>query len=150
MDEWTTQQRAQLKAALDRRYKELLAMVREELRSTEQPTWLALADRITDIGIESVADVLTEARAVSVDHHVRELTERLTEIQHDHGEVIIASMHVHLDHHHCLEVIAARGPAREIKAMADRLIGARGVLTGHVVPAALAATSRRKGSHGHG
>ncbi len=73
MDEWTTQQRAQLKAALDRRYKELLAMVREELRSTEQPTWLALADRITDIGIESVADVLTEARAVSVDHHVREL-----------------------------------------------------------------------------
>ena len=73
MDEWTTQQRAQLKAALDRRYKELLAMVREELRSTDQPSLLALADRITDIGIESVADVLTEARAVSVDHHVREL-----------------------------------------------------------------------------
>ena len=73
MDEWTTQQRAQLKAALDRRYKELLAMVREELRSTDQPSLLALADRITDIGIESVADLLSEARAVSVDHHVQEL-----------------------------------------------------------------------------
>ena len=44
------------------------------------------------------------------DHHVRELTERLTEIQHDHGDYIVSSLHVHLDHHHCMEVIAARGP----------------------------------------
>jgi CopG family transcriptional regulator, nickel-responsive regulator len=84
------------------------------------------------------------------DHHVRELTERLTEIQHDHGDYIISTLHVHLDHHHCLEVIAARGPARELKAMADRLIGARGVLTGSVVPASWSGAARhRRGSHGH-
>jgi CopG family transcriptional regulator, nickel-responsive regulator len=71
------------------------------------------------------------------DHHVRDLTERLTEIQHDHGEYIISSLHVHLDHHHCMEVIAAKGPARSLKAMADRLIGAKGVLSGNVVAAAL-------------
>jgi len=71
------------------------------------------------------------------DHHVRDQTERLTEIQHDHGEYIISTLHVHLDHHHCLEVIAAKGPARSLKTMAERLIGAKGVLSGNVVAAAL-------------
>ena len=80
------------------------------------------------------------------DHHAREITERLTEIQHEHGLHIISTLHVHLDHHHCLEVIACRGPARALKSIADRLIGTKGVLSGNVVAAALpakASTSRR-------
>lgn len=81
---------------------------------------------------------------VVFDHHVRELVERLTEIQHDHGDLIISSLHVHLDHDHCLEVIAVRGQAREIQAMADRIIGTKGVLTGHVVPAALPVSRKRQ------
>ncbi|MEB2314333.1 MAG: nickel-responsive transcriptional regulator NikR [Sorangiineae bacterium] len=71
------------------------------------------------------------------DHHVRELVERLTEIQHDHGKYIISTLHVHLDHSHCMEVIAAKGPARALKAMADKLIGTRGVVSGNIVAAAL-------------
>ncbi len=71
------------------------------------------------------------------DHHVRELVDRLTDIQHDHGELIISTLHVHLDHDHCMEVIAAKGPARELKTMADKLIGTRGVVSGNVVAAAL-------------
>jgi len=67
------------------------------------------------------------------DHHVRELTERLNDVQHDHGEHIISTLHVHLDHHHCMEVIAARGPAADLKRMSDRLLGTKGVLTGGVV-----------------
>ncbi len=77
------------------------------------------------------------------DHHVRELTERLTEIQHDHGDLIISTLHVHVDHDHCLEVIAVRGQAREIKTMADRILGTKGVLTGQVVPAARPAMRKR-------
>ena len=69
------------------------------------------------------------------DHHVRELTDRLTQIQHDHGDFIISTMHVHIDHAHCMEVIAAKGPAEELKAMAERLIGTKGVLSGDVVAA---------------
>jgi CopG family nickel-responsive transcriptional regulator len=86
------------------------------------------------------------------DHHVRELTERLTEIQHDHSENIISTLHVHLDHDRCLEVIVARGPAQTIKAIADRLTSARGVLTGSVTPAALTGTGagRKKRPHEHG
>ncbi|MGC4070038.1 MAG: nickel-responsive transcriptional regulator NikR [Polyangiaceae bacterium] len=81
------------------------------------------------------------------DHHVRELTERLNEVQHDHGEQIVSTMHVHLDHHHCMEIIAARGSARDLKTMSDRLIGTKGVLSGGVVavsmPGAGAASGRR-------
>lgn len=71
------------------------------------------------------------------DHHVRELTERLTEIQHDFGARIVSTLHIHLDHDHCMEVIAARGPAAEIKRLAERLLGAKGVLSGDVTAAAL-------------
>ena len=44
---------------------------------------------------------------------------------------------MHLDHDHCMEVIAAKGPARQIKAMAERLIGTKGVQSGDVVAARL-------------
>ena len=80
------------------------------------------------------------------DHHVRELTERLTEIQHDFGARIISTLHVHLDHDHCMEVIAARGPASDIQKLAERLLGAKGVLSGDVTAAALPA-SRGHASH---
>ena len=71
------------------------------------------------------------------DHHVRELTERLTDIQHDSGSLILSTLHVHLDHHHCLEVIAAKGPARVLKTLAERLLGTKGVVSGDVVASAL-------------
>ena len=71
------------------------------------------------------------------DHHVRELTERLLEIQHHHGAYIVSTLHVHLDHDHCMEVIAAKGPARVLQALANRLIGAKGVESGGVTAAAV-------------
>ena len=64
------------------------------------------------------------------DHHKRNLKDRLTEIQHDHHHSILATMHVHLDHHNCLEIIAVRGPAAEVQAIADALIGDKGVKHG--------------------
>ncbi|MCR4438812.1 MAG: nickel-responsive transcriptional regulator NikR [bacterium] len=67
------------------------------------------------------------------DHHSGELPERLTELQHDHAEQIISTMHVHLDHDNCLEVLAVRGEARAIRAIADQLIGTKGVKHGKLV-----------------
>jgi len=54
----------------------------------------------------------------------------LTELQHDHLHTIISTLHVHLDHHNCLEVLVVRGKASAIKTFADRLIGAKGVKHG--------------------
>ncbi len=64
------------------------------------------------------------------DHHQRELSDRLTDMQHDHHEQIISTTHVHLDHDNCLEVILLKGRAKEIQALADKMIAVKGVKTG--------------------
>jgi len=64
------------------------------------------------------------------DHHTQHVQEALTSIQHDHHHVIISTMHVHLDHHNCLEVLVVRGKAGLVKKIADELIAAKGVKHG--------------------
>jgi CopG family nickel-responsive transcriptional regulator len=64
------------------------------------------------------------------DHHVRDLTRKLTHLQHGFQGHIMAGMHVHLDHHHCLEVLVVKGKGAEIKRVADALISVKGVKHG--------------------
>ncbi len=66
------------------------------------------------------------------DHHKRELSDRLTDIQHDHHDLIISSTHVHLDHDNCLEVILLKGRAGQIRSIADKLIAIKGVKHGQL------------------
>jgi len=66
------------------------------------------------------------------DHHVRMLQERLTEMQHEHHEEIVSTLHVHLDHHHCLEVLVLRGKSGEVQGIADRLLATKGVQHGRL------------------
>jgi CopG family transcriptional regulator, nickel-responsive regulator len=92
------------------------------------------------------------AITIVYDHHVRELTERLTAIQHDLEEQVRSTMHVHLDHDHCLEVIVMRGRADLLKAASDRLLGTRGVTHGGVeiiAEAALAPSQDEPHEHDH-
>jgi CopG family nickel-responsive transcriptional regulator len=70
-------------------------------------------------------------------HHKRELTDTLTNIQHKYYASMISTMHVHLDSHNCLEVLVVKGKAREIKIIADRLIGTKGVIHGKLTTATL-------------
>lgn len=63
-------------------------------------------------------------------HDTRELADTLTDLQHRYLDSIVSSMHIHLDAHNCLEVIVVKGKAKDIKAIADRLIGTRGVKHG--------------------
>jgi CopG family nickel-responsive transcriptional regulator len=95
---------------------------------------LAVADIIRDklvehqgrLGNEEIAGTIT----LVYDHHTPHVQATLTDIQHDHHEVIISSVHVHLDHHNCLEVLLVRGKASLIKSIADELIAAKGVKHG--------------------
>jgi len=66
-------------------------------------------------------------------HHTRDLSDKLTEHQHDHHDAIISTLHVHLDAHNCLEVVVVKGTAKEVKRMADELIGTKGVKHGKLV-----------------
>lgn len=66
-------------------------------------------------------------------HHTRDLADKLTEYQHKHHNFIISALHIHLDPHNCLEVIVVKGPAHEVRRMADTLIGTKGVKHGRLV-----------------
>ena len=66
-------------------------------------------------------------------HHVRDLSDKLTEHQHSHHDQIISALHVHLDAHNCLEVLIIRGSVRVIKQIANELIGVKGVKHGKLV-----------------
>jgi len=68
------------------------------------------------------------------DHHQRQLQDRLTNIQHDYEDTVISTSHVHLNHHNCLEVVIVRGQSKNLREMADRMIGLRGVKDGALTP----------------
>lgn len=88
-----------------------------------------LVRRQWEEGDQDVAGTLT----IIYDHHVRGLGAELTEVQHDHIGLVLSTMHVHLDHHNCLEVLVMKGRAADITAISDRLIAARGVKHGKLV-----------------
>jgi len=55
------------------------------------------------------------------DHHKRDVLIRVMDMQHDFQQAIISTQHIHLDHHNCLEIVAARGKAEEVQRLADAL-----------------------------
>ena len=67
------------------------------------------------------------------DHHAHGVTERLTEIQHEHYQSIVSTSHAHLDHDSCLEVLIVHGRSSHVERLADLLIGLKGVQHGRLV-----------------
>jgi CopG family transcriptional regulator, nickel-responsive regulator len=66
------------------------------------------------------------------DHHVRMLNEKLTDLQHEFHRSILSTLHVHLDHDNCLEVLVVRGKAGVVQKIADTLISTKGVKHGRL------------------
>lgn len=60
-------------------------------------------------------------------HHERDLTARLADIQHSHHDLTVSTMHAHLDHDHCLETVILKGPTADVQALADAICAERGV-----------------------
>jgi CopG family nickel-responsive transcriptional regulator len=85
-----------------------------------------LVEHRQNLGDQEIAGTIT----LVYDHHKQHVQATLTDIQHDHHEVIISTLHVHLDHDNCLEVLVVRGKAGVIKRIADELIAAKGVKHG--------------------
>jgi CopG family nickel-responsive transcriptional regulator len=61
------------------------------------------------------------------DHHQRDILSKVTDTQHAFQETIISTQHIHLDHHNCLEIVAARGKAEAVRNLADALRSIKGV-----------------------
>ncbi len=75
-------------------------------------------------GNEEVVGTIT----LVYDHETRELSKKLTRLQHHHHDLVLASTHVHLDKHMCAEMVLTKGPATEIQEMATMLRQQKGVL----------------------
>lgn len=64
------------------------------------------------------------------DHHKRDLVNNLTDIQHDFHHVILSSLHFHLNHDNCMEIIAVKGEAATLTELSDKLIAIKGIQHG--------------------
>jgi CopG family transcriptional regulator, nickel-responsive regulator len=66
------------------------------------------------------------------DHHVRMLSDKLIDLQHEFHRSVLSTLHVHLDHDNCLEVLVVRGKAAAVQRIADALISTKGVKHGRL------------------
>jgi len=71
------------------------------------------------------------------DHHMRDLSDKLTDHQHEHHKHIVSTLHVHLDDQHCLEVVVVKALPVVIKKLSDELIATKGVKHGKLVTTTL-------------
>jgi CopG family nickel-responsive transcriptional regulator len=80
-------------------------------------------------------------------HHERDLAERLTELQHGHHDLTVATLHAHLDHDNCLESVILKGPVGAVRSFADALMAERGVRHGSLN---VVSVEVDQGRHSHG
>lgn len=96
----------------------------------------AFRDLIRDALIEKTAErpdsTVVGTLTLVYDHHVRMLSERLTGMQHERYHNVLSTLHVHLDHDNCLEVLVLKGKAGAVRKMADALISTKGVKHGRL------------------
>ena len=84
-----------------------------------------------DADSSDVAGTLT----LVYDHHRSQIRDQLVKVQHDHTDHVVSTLHVHLSHDLCLEVIVLRGPAALLQTIASQLRGIKGVHKGELVMA---------------
>ena len=88
----------------------------------------ALVDEEWDTPDQEIVGTLS----IVFNHHASDLQNKLDQIQHSHHDKIISAMHIHLDSHNCLEIIAMRGMSEDIRFIAYSILGVKGVKHGRL------------------
>ena len=91
-----------------------------------------IRDELVQKSWESPESQVVGTVTLVYDHHVRMLNEKLTDLQHEYHRSILSTLHVHLDHDNCLEVLVVRGKAGVVQRIADTLISTKGVKHGRL------------------
>jgi CopG family transcriptional regulator, nickel-responsive regulator len=92
-----------------------------------------IRDRLNVASVQSGDVFVVGAVTLIYNHHWRLLPDKLMELQHEYHQVIISTVHSHLDHDMCLEVVVVRGRVRQVQELGSRLIGLKGVEHGKLV-----------------
>jgi len=104
------------------------------LQSRSQGVRDMMRAQLSRDGWEETGEEIAATLTFVYDHHKRDLLERVTHLQHSHLAEVVSSLHVHIDHLHCMEVLALRGPGRAIHHLATHLLALPGILSGCVSP----------------
>jgi CopG family nickel-responsive transcriptional regulator len=91
-----------------------------------------IRDELVEKAWESPDSPVIGTVTLVYDHHVRMLSEKLTDLQHGSYHNILSTLHVHLDHDNCLEVLVVKGKAAAVRKIADALISTKGVKHGRL------------------
>jgi len=136
-----------LEAELARQFDEY--MERKGARNRSE----AVRDLIREALAQEQLDKAPESECLGVltyvyNHHERELSKRLTEAHHAHHDLTVTTLHMHLDHDHCLEAVLLKGPGTQVEAFGDSVMARAGIRHGqlHRIPSPAPA----KGGHSHG
>jgi len=92
-----------------------------------------IRDRLVAERTASPEETVVGTVTLIYDHHAHGVTEKLTELQHAHHQLIVSTSHAHLDHDSCLEVLIVHGRSADVDRLAGQLIGLKGVQHGRLV-----------------
>ena len=108
-----------------------------------------LREKLTTAAWATDAGDVAASLTVIYDHHKTHLMDRMTAVQHAHGDLVVSTMHVHLNHDLCMELIALRGPAAQVQSIASKLGGLKGIHQAQLVVARAAHEHASSHSHPH-
>lgn len=91
-----------------------------------------IRDRLVETHWEKGEEDTIGIISIVYSHQVRELMEKLVDLQHRNYTSIVSTLHLHLDQHNCLEILIVKGKNQEIRKIADNLIATKGVLHGRL------------------
>lgn len=92
-----------------------------------------IRDRLVDVRARAEKGVIVGALTLVYDHEARTLGDRLTDLQHHMGHLVVSTLHVHLSHRDCLEVVVLKGQGKEVRDLANQLLSLKGVKHGKLV-----------------
>ena len=92
-----------------------------------------IRDHLNDASLQGGEVFVVGAVALVYDHHSRLLPDKLMELQHEYHSIIISTVHSHLDHEMCLEVVVVKSPSAKVQELGNRLIGLKGIQHGKLV-----------------
>jgi len=91
-----------------------------------------IREKIVQKNIENSKEEVVGSLTLLFDHHHRELSEKMLSLQHNYPRAFKSTLHLHLSHNFCLEVLVVQGEAGKLQKIADKLIGLKGVYHGHL------------------
>ncbi len=118
----------------------------EQLATRSEAVRQLIRQKLTTRAWQSDSQDAAGTLTLVYDHHRAQLSDRLTKLQHDNTDLVVSTLHTHLTHDLCLEVIVLRGPAGRLQKIASQLRGMKGIHKGELVMASAEPTADEEGA----